>query len=158
VSFEKTGNFGVRGSFNVPVDGVTGGAGEATAPSFGPPSCSLLDSPESFRPRLLPRFFTRLNRDIASTSTFGGNNGCIRNSSDDGEVKSTPTLPSGYCGQLVRLGCQWNFTRNCGGAIGWGAGDTTENFLCFERTVTDTTRGDLLVSSATSTSLRETSS
>jgi hypothetical protein len=29
-----------------------------------------------------------------------------------------------------------------------GAGDTTEDFLCFERTVTDITRGDLLMSSA----------
>jgi hypothetical protein len=147
VSFEKTGNFGVRGSFNEPVDGVTGGAGEMTAPSFGPPS---------FRPRPLPRFLTRLNNeDIASTSTFSGNNGCIRNSGDDGEVKSTPTLLSGYRGveeaedcSWLGLGCQQNFTRDCGGAIGWGAGGTTEDFLCFERTVTDTTRRDLLVSSA----------
>jgi hypothetical protein len=83
-------------------------------PSFGPPSCSLLGSPESFPPRPLPRFLTRLNNeDITSTSTFGGNNGCIRNSSDDGEAKSTLALLSGYCGvdegedcKLARLGCQ----------------------------------------------------
>jgi hypothetical protein len=29
-----------------------------------------------------------------------------------------------------------------------GAGGTAEDFLCFERTVTDTTRGDRLMSSA----------
>ena len=104
MSFEETGNLGVRGSLNVPVDGVTGGA----VPAFGPPSCSLLDSPESFRPRPLPRFLTRLNNeDIASTSTFGGNNGCIRNSSDDGEVKSTPALLSGYRGLEEAEDCSW---------------------------------------------------
>ena len=78
---------------------MDGGAGEATAPSFGPPSRSLLDSPESFRPRPLPRFLTRLNNeDIASTSTFSGNNGCIHNSSDGSAVKSTLALLSGYRG------------------------------------------------------------
>jgi hypothetical protein len=81
------------------VDGITGRAGEATAPSFRSPSCSLLDSLESFRPRLLPRFLTRLNNgDIASTSTFGGNNGYIRNGGDDGGVKLALTFLSGYCG------------------------------------------------------------
>jgi hypothetical protein len=72
----------------VPVDGVTGGA----TPSFRPPSCSFLGSSESFRPRPLPRFLTRLNNEgIASTSIFGGNNGCICNSSDGG-VKSMPSF------------------------------------------------------------------
>ena len=101
--FQKTGNFGVRRSLNVPGDGVTGGA----ASSFGPPSCSLLGSSESFRPRPLPIFLTRLNNeDITSARIFSGNNGCIRDSNDEG-VKSTPALLGGYRGVEEAEDCSW---------------------------------------------------
>ena len=100
------------------------------------------------------------NEDITSTSTFGGNNECIRNSGDDGEVKSTPALLSGYCGvdegedcKLARLGVPMKFHETAVALLDGEAGGTAEDFLCFERTVTDTTRGDRLMSSAlTSTS------
>lgn len=52
-------------------------------------------------PGPLQEFFNCLKNDIedlTSTRTFGGNNRCGCDSSDNGKVKLMPAFPSGYHG------------------------------------------------------------